>query len=275
MKQGNRMEEADNLDQLTPTAWLQPLCPGNRRESLWWMTHRFLVLNRPTPAEAYTVLGAPRKDAPARSLLTRAPRPERHQRRALWIVWERLCAVSGAHPLPLHAPVRNLACLPPADVAWYCQACLAAGFHSAWVSGVLLERCPIHAQPLRCACPQCGEPLPTGFRREIILAPGRCVCGWRFMTVDCAVHGPLDLPGLHRLDAYVVWLHEQAAEIAHSMPSPEPVDRWAPGPIWRAWRAHWAARLPDALRATQQGCMAPAPLATVRVALLPFDPSLP
>lgn len=229
--------------------WIRPRCPGNRRESLWWMTHRFLVLNRPTRTELQREFGLP-WHAPANvGLLDCALSRRLGGAGASWISWERLCAATGAHSVPLHWPVVPAWGVPFSSRIRFCEACLSAGFHSIMFGAPCLTHCPIHALPLRDGCVHCHGLLPTRLDPAQLAAPGQCRCGWRFLSVSVAVRGPLPMPGMARLDMYAGWLQAQAPAMARALA--RLTSSGASRQAYLEWCQRWTSRLPAALRVTQ------------------------
>ena len=68
-----------------------------------------------------------------------------------------------------------------------CPVCLESGFHAAWFQCRFVERCPLHAQPLRTGCVWCMAPVPYTLGHDLAAYP-----------LSCATCGGAWVPGLSR-----------------------------------------------------------------------------
>lgn len=88
-----------------------------------------------------------------------------------------------------------------------CPACIAAGYHSALFSLVLLRRCPIHGCELVSACPT-GHPLSDEIDAAALRQPALCACGRAaFFTRQTCRRPAMAAEDTRALQPVVDWLN--------------------------------------------------------------------
>lgn len=92
-----------------------------------------------------------------------------------------------------------------------CPACVAAGYHSALFSLVLLRRCPIHGCELVSTCPT-GHPLSDRIDGAVLQQPALCDCGRAaFFTRQTCRRPTMTADDTRALQPVVDWLNRIAS----------------------------------------------------------------
>lgn len=70
----------------------------------------------------------------------------------------------------------------------YCLSCMKHGHHSALFQNALVQQCPVHHEPLRTGCPECGQRISTTLK-ALSSSPFHCAdCGVSFRTARLLGH---------------------------------------------------------------------------------------
>jgi hypothetical protein len=109
-----------------------------------------------------------------------------------------------------------------------CPSCARYGYHSTVFQMPWVERCPWHRDALISACPRCVRPFSSTLGPHEALL--RCACGFdwfdrRQATIEIAKF-PTTVAA-HRLQAYLQWSAEQAAQ--RRLIAPTPSGEWLAG----------------------------------------------